>query len=31
MIVCRQQSQTGVLWGHCGVTRSIIEFSVISN
>ena len=30
MIACRQQSQAGA-WGHCGVTRSIIESCAISN
>ena len=31
LISCRQQSQAGVLWGYCGVTRSIIESCAISN
>ena len=31
LISCRQQSQAGVEWRHCGVTRSIIEACAISN
>lgn len=31
LIACRQQSQAGVEWGLCGVTRLIIESCVISN
>ena len=31
LISCRQQSQADVEWGHCGVTRSIIESCAISN
>ena len=31
LVSCRQQSQIGVEWGYCGVTRSIIESCAISN
>lgn len=31
LIVCRQQSQAGVEWSLCGVSRLIIESSAISN
>lgn len=31
LICCRQQSQVGVEWGLCGVTRFIIEGCAISN
>ena len=31
LIACRQQSQVGVEWTLCGVTRLIIESSAISN
>ena len=31
LITCRQQSQLGIEWSLCGVTRSIIEGCVISN
>lgn len=31
LISCRQQSQVGVEWSLCGVTRSIIESCAISN
>lgn len=31
LICCRQQSQAGAGWGHCGVTRSIVESCAISN
>ena len=31
LVACRQQSQIGVEWGLCGVTRSIIESCAISN
>ena len=31
LISCRQLSQAGVEWGHCGVTRSVIESCAISN
>ena len=31
MIVCRQQSQPGYGWSHCGVTNSAIESCAISN
>ncbi len=31
IVSCRQQSQAGVEWGHCGVTRSMIESCAISN
>ncbi len=31
LISCRQQSQSGVEWAYCGVTRSIIESCAISN
>ena len=31
LIACRQQSEAGVEWNRCGVTRSIIEACAISN
>ena len=31
LISCRQQSQAGIEWRHCGVTRLIIESCTISN
>ena len=31
LVTVRQQSQAGVEWGYCGVTRSIIEACAISN
>ena len=31
LITCRQQSQSGVEWAYCGVTRTIIESCAISN
>ena len=31
LITCRQLSQSGVQWSHCGVTTSIIEGCAISN
>ena len=31
LITCRQQSQAEIAWSMCGVSRSIIESSVISN
>ena len=31
LISCRQQSQAGVEWGYCGITRLIMESSAISN
>ncbi len=31
LITCRQQSQLGIEWGLCGVSRSIIEGCAISN
>ena len=31
LITCRQQSQVGIAWSLCGVSRDIIESSAISN
>ncbi len=31
LLICRQQSQSGVGWSHCGVTHSIVESCAVSN
>ena len=31
LIACRQQSQAGAEWAHCGVSRSVVESCALSN
>ena len=31
LVVCRQQSQAGVTWAHCGIAGSVVESCALSN